>query len=290
MTNITAESGTHDTRMVPYADLQAGERVLLSDGGVYVVNEIQQSDDGVFVNVTGDGGEHDGMEYNVPVDETSELALITDGIADQDTSLTADQAEMTDQEGPAGDPGSNGVDLAQCTYTTDKGRRCKLAPNHDGAHRMVIRDKVAAPKSLAELRKLDAKKFGSLSLVAESIPRGEDVSREYNRDIPRDDDQKRVDADAKKTYDKWVKGGNTKGTFEDLAPKFGARYIFPPEAFDTVVLMLRRAVQSGGPVAGKKLAYRRKNHESGNAMVYFTITDQDAITKPKKPEATASKK
>ena len=51
------------------------------------------------------------------------------------------------------------------------------------------------------------------------------------------------------------------------------RYLCPPEAVETIVLMLRRATQSGGPVKGKRLEYRRGDHVSGKAIVRFRVTD-----------------
>jgi hypothetical protein len=170
------------------------------------------------------------------------------------------------------------VDLTQCTELSPSGRRCKLAPGHDGKHRFVIREEVPQPKTLAELRK-ENKKLASFTLTAEAIPAGEDVSRQYNREIERDDDQKRVDADAKKAYDKWVKGGSKKGPFEEIAPKFGSRYIIPPEAFDTVIMMLRRSTQSGAATYGKKMAYRRGQHTSGNTIINWMIVDQGTFPK-----------
>jgi hypothetical protein len=180
------------------------------------------------------------------------------------------------------------VDLTQCTAQSPSGRRCKLHPDHvnsadakERKHRFVIREEVAQPKTLAELRK-ENKKLASFTLSAEAIPAGEDVSRQYNREIERDDDQKRVDADAKKAYDKWVKGGSKKGAFEDIAPKFGSRYIVPPEAFDTVIMMLRRSTQSGAATYGKKMAYRRGTHTSGNTIINWMIVDQGTFPKSSK--------
>jgi hypothetical protein len=172
--------------------------------------------------------------------------------------------------------------LSQCEYKTPKGRRCKLAPNHEGDHRMVLRNAIATPKTLAELRKENTEKFGAFRLEAEEVPDVADLGREYNRKIERDDDQQRADEDALAAYEAWVAAGKPKefdnlGTFTPVADggkgKPVRRYIFPPEAFDTVITYLRRATQKGGPVHGKRLEYRRKTHESGNAMLYYRIVD-----------------
>lgn len=166
-------------------------------------------------------------------------------------------------------------DLSRCEYKTEKGRRCRLAVHGDDTdHVMVFRTGIASPKTLTELR-AENKKLSGFTLAAEIVPTDEDVSREYTREAAeRDEDQKRVDADALANYRKWEKARKPGGSLEDLAKKgLVSRYLFPPEAFDTIITMLRRAAQSGGPVNGKKLTYRRKSHTSGNAMVYFTFTD-----------------
>lgn len=170
-------------------------------------------------------------------------------------------------------------DLSQCEFKTDKGRRCKLHVGHTGDHAMVLRGGIATPKTLAELRAADPTAFAGFTLTMEKVPTNEDVSRQYTPRAaePRDADQKRTDADALKNYNAWVAKGSPAKSFEDLA-KMGllSRYIFPPAAFDTIVLMLRRATQSGGPVNGKKLSYRRGEHVSGNSMIRFVITDKTA--------------
>lgn len=170
-------------------------------------------------------------------------------------------------------------DLSQCNYETAKGRRCKLNDGHTGNHAMVLRGGIATPKSLAELRAANPEAFKGFTLTMERVPVNEDVSRQYTtRDAaPRDADQKRTDADALKNYNAWVAKGSPARSFEELA-KMGllSRYIFPPAAFDTIVLMLRRATRSGGPVNGKKLSYRRGEHVSGNSMIRFVITDKTA--------------
>lgn len=199
----------------------------------------------------------------------------------EELSATHDNSRIVDFVTEA----STKPDLSQCTYVTDKGRRCKLPANHVDSqdkdirtHRMILRDQVAKPKTLAELReahKGNAAVLKGFNLQVESVPTTEDVSREYSREAePRDQDQIKVDADAKKNYDAWVKRGKPDKTFDELG-KMGllSRYIFPPVAFDTIILMLRRATQTGGPVNGKRLSYRRKAHTSGNTMVYFIVTD-----------------
>jgi len=183
--------------------------------------------------------------------------------------------------GEGKDPWINRPDLTRCEYKTDKGRRCRLGIHGDDVdHAMVLRTGIAKPKTLAELRKSEIAAFKGFKLAVESVPTTEDVSREYSRETePRDEDQLKVDADAKRNYDTWVKKGSPDKSFDELG-KMGllSRYIFPPAAFDTIVLMLRRATQTGGPVVGKRLSYRRKSHVSGNAMVYFVVTEKSSKT------------
>lgn len=165
-------------------------------------------------------------------------------------------------------------DLSQCETKTAKGRRCKLNAGHTGDHAYVLRSAVPAPKMLSELRqeKATARKFATFTLTAQDVPLGS-VQREYTREpIERDADQKRVDADALAAYKSWEKAG--KPTDKKKVPF--KRYIFPPEAFDAVILMLRRATQAGGPVQGKRLLYSRGTHTSGDAMVFFAVTDRPA--------------
>jgi len=189
---------------------------------------------------------------------------------------------------PTGDVPAGRPDLTQCQVKTDKGRQCKLNAGHEPAkdekgrlyskgkawegHRMVLRENVPTPKTLAELRKSDPKMAG-FKLVMSAVPKNADRGREVNREAePRDDDQKRVDADALKSYNEWVRAGKPKD-FEK--PDFPVqRYIFPPAAWDTVFAMLRRAGQQGGTVVGKRLEYRKKTHEDGNAMIFFAFTDK----------------
>lgn len=182
------------------------------------------------------------------------------------------------------------INLRQCEYKTAKGRQCKLEYGHetkegaskeDKKHRMVLASGIAKPPTMAELKA----KGITFDLKMEVVPKATDVSRDYQRAAaPRDDDQKRVDGDAKKAYDKWAAAGKPTGTLEDLVKKgLAARYLVPPAAFDTVIAMLRRANTAGGPLPGKPLAYRRKTHESGNTMIVFAFTDRQV-----KPEVVAS--
>lgn len=158
-------------------------------------------------------------------------------------------------------------DLSQCAYTTDKGRRCKLTPGHEGKHRMVLRENVAKPPTAKELRAKGLK----LDLTMTAVPKGANLGREYKREAaPRDADQVKVDGNARKAYELWQQAGKPKDF--DKSPV--QRFIIPPEAFDTVIGMLRRATTTGGPVAGKSLQYRQKTHESGNTQIFFRVTDR----------------
>jgi len=172
------------------------------------------------------------------------------------------------------------ANLTQCPQRTEKGRQCKLTAGHklntrpngktigDG-HRYILRDKVAQPRPLADVLP------PGFSLTMESVPKGEDVRREYSRTAaPRSEDEKRVDKDAARAYALWVKAGSP----TDEAKYPWQRYIFPPAAFDTVIAMLRLATNLGGSVQGKALKYRRKTHESGNSMVYFMFTDKNGTS------------
>lgn len=193
-------------------------------------------------------------------------------MSEQITASVPQDEELTGDAQNVNSPQTE-VDLTQCEHTSEKGRRCKLAPGHEGDHRYVIRENVKQPKTLSELRKEDAKKFGKFSLVAEEIPNDADVSRQYTREVERDADQLKVDADAEKMYKRWAKAGSPKGTFEELAPRVGSRFLVPPEAFDTVIAMLRKSTQSGAFTAGKQLAYRRGQHASGNTIINWMIVD-----------------
>jgi len=206
-----------------------------------------------------------------------------------ENTITQDQElSGTDQENVNGQNTDQDTkpDLTQCENLSPKGRRCKLAPGHDGDHRYVIRENAVKAPTLKELRASDAQKFGKFSLVAEVIPAKADVSRQYKREIERDEDQLKVDSEAKKMYDRWVKKGSPKGSFEDLAPALGSRYIVPPEAFNTVIDMLRRATQTGAATQGKQLAYRRGEHESGNTIINWMIVDHGTF--PKKSDGSES--
>lgn len=166
------------------------------------------------------------------------------------------------------------VDLSQCSFVTDKGRRCKLAAGHEGTHRMVIRGEVAKPKTLAELRTESPDTFAGFSLKMEAVPANADLGREYNREAePRDADQQRVDKDAAKAYADWERAGKPENFDSPNAHKAAKRYVVPPQAFNTVIAMLRRATDKGGPVTGKRLSYRRKEHDSGQTVILFMFAD-----------------
>lgn len=172
------------------------------------------------------------------------------------------------------------VDLTQCTFVTSKGRRCKLNAGHattgengkklpNDGHRMVLREEVAKPPTMAELRANGL----SFTLKAENVPTNANLGREYARAAePRDADQLKVDHDAEVAYNKWVAAGRPK-KLDDNAKQL-SRYIIPPQAFDTVLAMLRRAVTTGAPMAGKYLSYRRQTHETGNAILLWRVTDR----------------
>lgn len=161
----------------------------------------------------------------------------------------------------------------QCEYKTESGRRCKLTAGHDktgtpSGHRMAL--KTEAIPTLAELKA----KGLQFTLQMDEAPKSADLGRSHKRTLaPRDADQKHVDADALKAYQAWEKSGRPK----DFVKSPVQRYIFPPEATSSVFAMLRCATMSGGPVAGKVLKYRLKTHESGNAMIYFTVTDRAPV-------------
>lgn len=143
----------------------------------------------------------------------------------------------------------------QCAYKTEKGRQCKLVSGHSGQHRMVIRqEKVGLP--------------AGLTLNAEIVPEGQRVTKTVTRDIPRDQDQKKVDNDALKAYNAWHKAGKPE---VGKAPQL--RYVVPPNAVDAVLAILRRSTATGAPCAGKRLTYRRGTHESGNVVIAFSVTD-----------------
>lgn len=167
------------------------------------------------------------------------------------------------------------LDLTRCTNRTATGRQCKLNPGHDQGpnatdHRYIIRDGVAAPKTMDELSKSGALGEG-FSLKMEAVPEGTDVSREQTRaELPRDAHQKKVDKDAVTAYNAWVKAGKQ----DDFEKSPLQRYVVPPAAFDTVIAMLRRATTSGGPLRGKTVSYRRKAHESGNVIINFRFADK----------------
>jgi hypothetical protein len=278
-----SEQTMTQTQEIPVTEMIAGDSLLTLDGTYALVNGVLEEDGKITAAVTTADNENLSWQW-----DAGNLVTI---IARETTEDTADK------EVPPPAPASlkvpavkweDGKNLSRCAYKTEKGRQCKLVDNHEGDHVFMFRGAVSTPKTLAELRKADAKTFGKFTLAAEDIPATADLSRQYNREVERDDDQKRVDVDAKAAYDKWTKGGKKSGEFEAIAPKFGKRYIVPAPAFDTVIMMLRRAVQSGSPVAGKKLAYRRAQHESGNVIINFTITDDGAIKRAKSDGANGN--
>ena len=243
--------------------------VLIGEDWSATVNGVTTEDGKINVAVTMvEGGETEVLQW------------------DTDAPVVIVQRE---DAGNGADNGPDRPDLTQCTATSPSGRRCKLAPDHVNSpdkdvqkHRYVIRSEVKAPPTLAELKAADKKTFAKFTLEAEDIPVDADVNRQYTgREIERDEDQKRVDADADAAYKRWTKAGSPKGKFEDIAKSSGKRYVVPPAAFDTVIMMLRRATQMGAPQAGKKLSYRRGQHVSGNVIINYLITDSGAVTTAK---------
>lgn len=283
-------------------DLAVRDVLVIEQDGVTsfaVVTDTLAGETKTVVAVTTDSGEQTRWQWDneavVIIRKRDEVAAANgDADADADADTDTQDHEQTPAEAVAeapkipAEPFAKRPDLSQCDGKSEKqNRRCKLVANHEGPHRFVIREEVPQAPTLAQLRESAdpkvKKTFAGFSLTMEPIPASADLSKQYSREVERDADQKKVDADAKKTYDKWVKGGSKKGTFVELAPKFGSRYIVPPAAFDTVINMLRKAVLVGAPTSGKKMAYRRAAHESGNVIINWLITDADAVLKdPKK--------
>jgi hypothetical protein len=167
-----------------------------------------------------------------------------------------------------------GLDLSQCEHKTEKGRRCKLVVHDDTiGHKYMFRNEIPAPPHITKVAP------EGFTLQMERIPAGADLGISRTRALdPRDEHQVRVDKDSVRAYNAWDKAGKPKGKFEDLAVKYGGRYIVPPAAFDTVIDMLIRVKKSGGPLAGKRLQYRKGTHESGATIINFMFTDPDPKT------------
>ena len=197
------------------------------------------------------------------------------------TTATVKRGKANDEPARGNDGKLLPVDVSRCPVTTGKGRRCKLvaghagypagAPQHNADHVYMFRSGVDAPKTLTELRAAGTV-GATFTLTMEAVPKGTNLARSFTRSVaaPRDADQLKADKDAQKAYDAWAKAGKP-GKFEDSPVQ---RYIVPPAVFNTVIQMLRRTTQAGGPMHGKKLSYRRAQHETGNAIINFTITDK----------------
>ncbi len=207
----------------------------------------------------------------------------------QDTENPSAETVIQDTETPAA-PAPQAVPV-QCSHKSESGRRCKLNEGHDKAktadgHQYIVKSGISAPKPFGELLKELEGEGKGFTLTAAPIPAGTDLSLrpgEWKELPPRDEHQQRVDKDAERAYEKWVKGGKKSGTFEDLAVRFGGRYVIPPAAWDTVIAMLRMAVQSGGPLQGKHFAYRKTRHDSGNVALNYLFTEKsENVLKPKK--------
>jgi hypothetical protein len=198
------------------------------------------------------------------------------GFAMTETTVTPTPSgfgEATSTNGQADDQGK--PDVSQCDFKTPKGRQCKLAPGHEGPHRMVLRDQVPTPPTVAELKAKGVK----INLKMDAVPKSANIGREYKREAaPRDADQLKVDGDVRKAYEEWKAAGKPKVKLANGKPNPAVpwkRYIIPPVAFDTVIALLRRATSGSGPVGRVSLKYNRHNHESGDLMIYFAVMDYD---------------
>ncbi len=121
--------------------------------------------------------------------------------------------------------------------------------------------------------------LGGKPLTAEALPPGTPFTRTAGRAAqPRSAEQKQLDAEGKKLYDQWVKDG--KPSDFEKCPKL--RYAVNPAAVDALVAYLRRVTGTGGPLAGKRMVYRKAPHVSGRTLVTVIFTDKPP--KPAKPE------
>jgi hypothetical protein len=272
---------------VPVASVMAGG-VILYDTKHVTLDGWGEEDGKKFYAVTDADGNREVVQLE---DENRMVDVFPDADGLFHVMEDALNEALRDTESPAGgnvEQPENGPvrpDLSRCEGQSASGRRCLLPRGHadspdkkERKHRFVIREEVASPKTLKELRTEDKKTFGKFVLASEDIPQDADVNRQYNgQQIERDDDQKAVDAAADEAYKKWEAAGKPTGKFEAVAHSSGKRYIVPPAAFDTVIMMLRRSTQVGAPQHGKKLSYRRGQHVSGNVIINYLITDIGAI-------------
>lgn len=163
----------------------------------------------------------------------------------------------------------------RCTYKTPKGRQCLLETHTDSVkHKMVDRGKT-------EHHALSAVLPAGFTFKAETVAKTEVLKKESNRkdDKPRDQDQKRIDRDAKQNYDKNVAGNRHAGMKYD--EYILSRYIVPPKAVDTILEYLRRAAGTGGTVHGAVFRYRKGTHESGNIQLQWAFVKPDPTPKTK---------
>lgn len=154
----------------------------------------------------------------------------------------------------------------RCTFKTVKGRRCLLEIHPDTTkHIMVVRQAADKKKSLSAVLPV------GFSFKAENVAPADVVKKAANRrdTAPRDQDQKRIDREAKANYDKNVaKNVHAKMTFDQYVL---SQYIVPPQATDVVMEYLRRAAGTGGTVHGSVLRYRKGTHNSGNIRIQWAF-------------------
>lgn len=166
-------------------------------------------------------------------------------------------------------------DNARCTFKTEKGRRCLLEIHPDSVkHKMVDRSKT-------EHHALSAVLPAGFSFKAETVGATEKLKKESNRKdtAPRDQDQKRIDREAKQNHEKNVAANKHAGQkFEEFTL---SRYIVPPKAVDTVLEYLRRAAGTGGTVHGAVFRYRKGTHASGNVQLQWAFVKPDPNPKSK---------
>lgn len=168
----------------------------------------------------------------------------------------------------------------RCTYQTAKGRRCLLITHPDNIkHKMLDRNKT-------EHHALSAVLPSGFALKAETVAKTETIKKASNRQdtAPRDQDQKKIDRDAKDNYTKNASTGKHSGMkFEDFIL---SRYIVPPKAVDTVLEYLRRAAGTGGTVHGAVFRYRKGTHQSGNVQIQWAFVKPDPTPKSTSPVAS----
>jgi hypothetical protein len=165
---------------------------------------------------------------------------------------------------------------ARCQTTTETGRQCILPVHQDSvSHKYVNRDKVHKP--------LKDMLPAGFTLTATEVAKTDVLKKATTRQDtkPRDDEQKRVDQDAKKNY---AKNHGKHNAGEDFAVYFHAEYIVPPRAVDTVLDYLRRAGGTGGTAKGSVFRYRKGAHGSGNVRIQWAFIDPA----PKQPATPAA--